>query len=236
MLIYNGVGPLNFERTEENINELDYAKRIRKIENRLNYERLDINEKQQLLKTLDTYYFELESITNPKDAMREYLNHVKRTTRASNRIELLISNYETLFLTLTFKSETLESTTEETRRLYVARFLKSVSPHYVANIDYGKQNGREHYHAIVVGTDIDYSKWHKFGAIKGVKIRKGSNPLQLSKYINKLSLHACKSTTRGKKLIYSRLNDLQNDLAMIQLYRLVRDGSPSTNSNDKGQE
>ena len=139
-------------------------------------------------------------------------------------------------LTLAFKSETFETTTEETRRLYVSRFLKSVSPHYVANIDYGKQNGREHYHAIVVGTDIDYSKWHKYGAIKGIKIRKGSNPLQLSKYINKLSLHACKSTTRGKKLIYSRLNDLQNDLAMIQLYRLVRDGSPSTNSNDKGQE
>lgn len=216
------------------INELDYAKRIRKIENRLNYERLDTEEKQHLLKTLDTFYIELQSISNPEDAMRKYLNHVKRTTRASNRINLLISNYETLFLTLTFKTETLASTTEETRRLYVARYLKSVSPHYVANIDYGKQNGREHYHAIVVGTDIDYSKWHKYGAIKGVKIRKGSNPLQLSKYINKLSLHSCKSTTRGKKLIYSRLNDLQNDLAMIQLYRLVRESSPALISKLEG--
>lgn len=163
--------------------------------------------------------------------MRKYLNHVKRTTRASNRIELLISNFETLFLTLTFNDKTIEATTEETRRKYVSLYLKSVSPHYVANIDYGKQNGREHYHAIVVGTDIDYSTWHKYGAIKGIKIKKASNPLQLSKYINKLSLHACKSTTRAKKLIYSRLNDLQNDLAMIQLYRLVRDSSPA-NSQD----
>ena len=163
--------------------------------------------------------------------MRKYLNHVKRTTRASNRIELLISNFETLFLTLTFNDKTIEATTEETRRKYVSLYLKSVSPHYVANIDYGKQNGREHYHAIVVGTDIDYSAWHKYGAIKGIKIKKASNPLQLSKYINKLSLHACKSTTRAKKLIYSRLNDLQSDLAMIQLYRLVRDSSPATFSN-----
>ena len=54
----------------------------------------------------------------------------------------------TWFCTLTFGPEILASTTAETRAIYVKRFLKATFGAYVANLDYGGKNGREHYHAV----------------------------------------------------------------------------------------
>jgi hypothetical protein len=110
------------------------------------------------------------------------------------------------FLTLTFTDEVLNSTTEETRRRYVARFLKSISENYVGNIDYGSKNDREHYHAIVEGQDLDLSGWN-YGFTLSLNVGYDNiitDSARLSKYINKLSNHATKRTTKGKKIIYSR--------------------------------
>lgn len=60
--------------------------------------------------------------------------------------------YICYFATLTFKPEVLESTSKQTRRTYIARFLKEYTYYYIANIDYGSQKQREHYHAIVLLT------------------------------------------------------------------------------------
>lgn len=110
------------------------------------------------------------------------------------------------FLTLTFTDDVLASTSEDTRRRYVARFLKSISQNYVGNIDYGKLNEREHYHAIVEGDQLDLSSW-TYGFTKCIKVGYSdiiTDTARLSKYINKLSNHATKKTTKGKKIIYSR--------------------------------
>ena len=142
----------------------------------------------------------------------EYLEAIKvnhayreRKARLQNKINDMIQNNNCIFLTLTFTNDTLNSTSEDTRKKYVKRYLKSVSSQYVANIDYGAKKEREHYHAIVIGDKINYSFWHKYGAIKGEKIiMQDTTSIKLAKYVSKLTNHAIKETTRRNCVIYSR--------------------------------
>lgn len=130
-----------------------------------------------------------------------------RSIRLKNRIKQYLELGECKFLTLTFTDDTLNTTSEETRKKYIKRYLKQVSDYYIANIDYGGKNGREHYHAIVVSNNVNYSPWHKYGAIKGETIRtNGVSDVKLGKYISKLTNHAIKETTKRNAIIYSSVN------------------------------
>ena len=132
---------------------------------------------------------------------------IQRTKRLRGRIETILSSGNSLFLTLTFTDKTLESTSAETRRKYVTRYLKSLNCMYVANIDFGAKNHREHYHAVVGLDSIDLSAWRTYGNINVQKVHDSSielNKKRLSKYISKLSNHAIKETTKRNALIYSR--------------------------------
>lgn len=51
-------------------------------------------------------------------------------------------------VSLTFTDECLSSTSFDTRKKYVRDYLNSFYPDWFACVDYGKKNGREHYHAI----------------------------------------------------------------------------------------
>lgn len=137
-----------------------------------------------------------------------------RTSRLRKRISYMLSK-PCLFLTFTFTDEILDSTTADTRKNYVSRFLREYNTLYIANIDYGRINEREHYHAVIMAEKVDYILWHKFGAIKGEKVRNNTSIDEfglvskescerLSKYINKLTNHAIKETTKGNRIIYSR--------------------------------
>lgn len=131
----------------------------------------------------------------------------KRTNRLKKRVADLLLSGECLFLTLTFTDDTLNNTSADTRRQYVRKYLKSCKCQYVANIDFGAQNHREHYHALVNVSSIDFTEWHKFGAILAERVRNKnieSNKTRLSKYICKLSNHAIKETTKRSALLYSR--------------------------------
>lgn len=130
-----------------------------------------------------------------------------RSTRLRKRIENMLLNGECLFLTLTFNDNTLTNTNEKTRRQLVVRYLKSFNCQYIANIDFGSKNGREHYHAIINTNCIDLSAWRKYGNINVQRVRNKDIELsktRLSKYISKLSNHAIKETTKRNALIYSR--------------------------------
>lgn len=129
--------------------------------------------------------------------------HYERTKRLRCRVLSLLERGQCVFLTLTFTDDVLNSTTAQFRRLKVVRFLKEVSDGYVANIDFGEKNGREHYHAIVRSDLVDYSLW-SFGSIDGIKIRSNGDVVPLSKYISKLTNHAIKATTKRNAVIYSR--------------------------------
>ena len=128
----------------------------------------------------------------------------KRSNRLESYIEKMLQYGPCSFLTLTFKDEVLKTTKESTRRKYVTRFLSTFSPFYIANIDYGGQNGREHYHVVIMHKKkIDLSLWYnKYGLIDLESIHV-KNANCLSKYMTKLTNHAMKDTGRSKRVIYS---------------------------------
>lgn len=157
--------------------------------------------------TLDEWSFLVEKRPDElQEAIRVVRNGVARTSRLRVRVSKIIQK-PSVFLTLTFRDDVLTSTSENTRHAYVKRFLKDINVPYVANIDYGAKNEREHYHALVQSVRIDYSKW-KYGAINGQKIHDIKKSVKaLPKYINKLANHAIKKTTKQNRIIYSRETD-----------------------------
>jgi len=139
-----------------------------------------------------------------QECLRCVNNDYQRVERLRERINHFLQLGNCIFLTLTFTDETLSKTSPATRRKYVTLYLKSVSDYYVANIDYGAKNGREHYHAIVVADNVDFSSWRKYGNINGRHVRSGSKPDQLAKYVSKLTNHAIKTTNKRCVIIYSK--------------------------------
>lgn len=68
-----------------------------------------------------------------------YVKHM--ATEFSERVYLV---------SLTFDDDTLERTSKDTRKDYVRRWLNANAFDYYACIDYGRRNGREHFHALAV--------------------------------------------------------------------------------------
>lgn len=128
----------------------------------------------------------------------------QRIKRLKGRIKDILSESECLFLTLTFNDTTLQNTTQKQRRKLVLDYLKSFNCCFVGNIDFGKENEREHYHAVIGCSKVDYTLWHQNGAIKGEKVRlRGKTETKLARYIDKLALHSIKDTTHQNRLLYS---------------------------------
>lgn len=131
-----------------------------------------------------------------------------RVKRLSQRInDFILDSPKTLFLTFTFNDSTLASTNSQTRKKYVSRWLKKYCDRYIANVDFGKTNDREHYHAVAtIKNKIPLNSWYDcgYGALKSETIRKTSNNEKLARYISKLTNHAIKETNKRCVLIYSR--------------------------------
>lgn len=125
------------------------------------------------------------------------------------------------FLTLTFSEDYLSKTSAAYRRDQISRFLKSNFANYVANVDYGDENEREHYHALVFldyelecflsrsDTGKVYFKYpsidYQYGYFKVQPVLKPcDDKTKLSKYMIKLKYHSSKDSTKFSKPIYSR--------------------------------
>ena len=165
--------------------------------------------------TINNYSFE-KLINEKKTFIKKYgsttlkvannLNQAKyqRTNRLKKRIQEAVESGSAYFITITFNPETLKNTNEQTRRKYVSRWLKSLSEFYVANIDYGLINEREHYHAVITSDNKPPKSW-PYGFIDILKIKTTENDTKrISKYISKLTNHAIKHTTKSKRIIYSK--------------------------------
>lgn len=138
-----------------------------------------------------------------KECQRVSNSQCKRSKRLRDRISLMLELGNCIFLTLTFDS-CLSRTTEESRKDYVNKFFSNFDTLYIANQDFGKRKGREHYHAIILADKIDYHLW-THGTIKGLKVRTTEDDKKrLSKYISKLTNHAIKKTNKRQVIIYSR--------------------------------
>ena len=138
------------------------------------------------------------------------LMHAKQQKR--NRIEKDIkkafeSKKKLYFATLTFNDETLKLK-ERTRRNYIKEHLEQFNG-YIANIDYGGKNGREHYHAIIIANEktedeknpntkedfvlIKNINEFKYGYTSYKKIKTEEKDFKkISNYIAKLTNHALK--------------------------------------------
>ena len=141
----------------------------------------------------------------------------KRQNRLQNKALDIIKSNSAIFLTLTFNDIVFDKMSKETRRQKITRFLKNTCKCYIANIDYGSKNDREHYHALVIpeGDIIDNKKYKKMfydSAINFERIvisNKKNHDLEstskkVSKYVSKLTNHAIKETTQGCRIIYSK--------------------------------
>lgn len=132
-----------------------------------------------------------------------------RRKRCKVKIGDIVFDGKAYFLTLTFSDDSLADSTEKRRRIWVSRLLKRYCVKYVANIDYGEQNGREHYHAIA---DIDPSNvdklkksWKCHGFLDIRKVGDSQADLdKTTKYVDKLTSHAFKDSTHRRRLIISR--------------------------------
>lgn len=146
----------------------------------------------------------LQSDEMYKEAIRVNFASYKRKTRLQDRISDMLTRGDALFLTLTFTNEVLDSTSDETRRRYVTRTLKKFNCEYVANIDFGKKNEREHYHCVISISHMPRNFW-PYGFSKIEKVRNcGADSARLAKYISKLTNHAIKETCKQNRIIYSR--------------------------------
>lgn len=189
------------------MNNLDVARRISYLIFRLQDKNLTESQKIEFLTEYDALFDNFDDKMDLDEGLKEYKKYREKTRRVRTKIKSIMLTGACSFLTLTFTNDVLNNTTQETRRRYVSRFLKSISCNYVGNIDWGKENGREHYHAVISGIDIDMSSWDKYGFSDCRTIgRKDdeSTSSKISKYLYKLSNHATKETTKCKKIIYSR--------------------------------
>ena len=149
---------------------------------------------------------------------------IKRTRHFINKLFCLavLTNSTCAFVTLTFNDNTLNTTTELARRKRVRRFLDRVCLGYFANIDFGKTNEREHYHAILVlKNDFDkelFNYWEQkngFYNIKPISCNDDLTNVKLSKYLNKLTYHALKDTTQHEDTSYRAIYKINKPFSDI---------------------
>lgn len=168
---------------------------------------------------LDNAYFDLLLQYDYKDVEEaRKINKASfyRVRRLKNRITDMLTNGHCIFATFNFSDDVLNSTTQETRRQYVRKYLKQFNCMYVANIDFGSDKeyidrkgqvrvgtNREHYHALICIDKLPLNWSYGYQFLEHVRVRKSSD-VKLSKYISKLTNHAIKETTRRSCLIYSR--------------------------------
>ena len=152
-----------------------------------------------------------------KELQKMYEAHKKRNKRMYEKLctwiymkkhSRLYKNYHLIFATMTFTDQQMDNTSEKTRRRYIVRYLNSVSEHYIANIDFGAENGREHYHALIFTSErLGIGDWKKgFAFYEEVKF-KSNDYIKTIKYLNKLTNHSFKDSNKTYKVIYDRNND-----------------------------
>lgn len=200
----------NYEFKAHVLNDYSEVLKLQREHSRLvyldTYTDTQIDEEyKETVSEMVSYFFEDDNALEIwREAERINLAYYARVKRLKDRISTMLREGRCYFLTLTFTDDTLNRVSAKTRRRYVTYFLKSLSDTYVANIDFGFENGREHYHAVVLADGVDMSAWDCFGFSKAQKIASEDDYAPLAKYISKLTNHAVKATTNGCRAIYSK--------------------------------
>ena len=174
---------------------LDYAKQQRKEFYRAYQE----NDLEKVFTLYDFFHRD----TYIDCSLRLLESEYRKYLRLYKKINYIVSLGGSVFITLTFRDDVLNSTSAETRRRYVSRYLKENCSFYIANIDFSPDKDREHYHA-VIGSRCDFSKW-SYGFVFAEEVRTHDfDARRVSRYVAKLTNHALKVKSVSSRLIYSR--------------------------------
>ena len=132
-----------------------------------------------------------------------------KSSRIKRRLVYLLSGYEYIwFCTFTFNNNYINKCTR-TKRDLIKMVLNLYDFKYMLNIDYGKNTEREHYHCILAtNCDLDINEIFQFyyegGFSFSIKCKNGLNDLKrLSKYLDKLTNHCIKATTKRQRILYN---------------------------------
>lgn len=133
-------------------------------------------------------------------------NRKDQRQKIERHIEYLFSkNYDLYFATFNFNDDALQMKAD-TRKQKVRRLLTQCDD-YILNIDYGKENEREHYHAIIAFREDKFHEYeNEFGKLKFEEFdsydfgfydlqrirREGKSKDKLARYIAKLTSHSIK--------------------------------------------
>lgn len=131
-----------------------------------------------------------------------------KVSRIKRRLVYLLSRYDYIwFCTFTFDNYYIDKC-DRTKRDLIKSVINTHDFKYMLNIDYGKTTEREHYHC-VIGTNWDMNV-NQFLQNNypchclAIPCKKGRGDFaRLSKYINKLTNHCIKATTKRQRILYN---------------------------------
>lgn len=131
-----------------------------------------------------------------------------KMSRIRKRLIFLLSRYKTIwFCTFTFDNYYINKS-DRSKRDLIKSVLKTHDFKFILNIDYGKKTEREHYHAIVASNlsmDINqyFQEFYPCFCL-AIQCKTDFDDFKrLSKYINKLTNHCIKSTTKRQRIVYN---------------------------------
>jgi len=154
-----------------------------------------------------TLYERLEKYDTRKAIDTWYNSNYRSKKRLHDRVKIIVNQPNAYFLTFTIAPE-YYGFDRLTYQRKVKEALRQASL-YIANEDYGKDNGRYHIHALALFPfHYDYTPkehyvqdvWH-YGVVRFEPIHT-PNDEAITNYINKFTAHAIKESTA--RLIYSR--------------------------------
>lgn len=131
-----------------------------------------------------------------------------KVSRIKKRLVWLLSRYRYVwFCTFTFDDYYINKC-DRTKRDLIKHCLSKYDFKYILNIDYGKTTEREHYHCILATNwSININDFLKlsYPCFSNAKLCRVSidDLKRLSKYINKLTNHCIKATTKRQRIVYN---------------------------------
>lgn len=155
-------------------------------------------------------------------------NRYHKVSRIKKRLIYMLNKRKYLFfITFTFSYKYINKC-DRTKRDLIKNCLNNIDDSlYMLNIDFGSKTEREHYHCILA-TDFNfnvdsYLKLTYPCFTKTERIRLDVDSIsKLSKYINKLSNHACKDSTKNKRMYFNfKAYDIYNKIDLSKLGWIV---------------
>lgn len=157
-----------------------------------------------------------------------------KVSRVKRRLMYLLSRYKYIwFCTFTFDNELLKRC-DRTKKDTIKKCINRLDFKYILNVDYGKQTERQHYHCILatnynLDLDKEFKKTYPCHCLALLCNTDSDDLKRLCKYINKLSNHCVKSSTKRERIIYNfkgydnlaftdRDRHIMQDLEFSELY------------------